>query len=249
MKKIISLVLAVVLCLSLCACGGQQTIEGKGYDSPEAALTGYAQALKTGNVPGVLSTFAVETYVEHFDLAAYWNHMGTVPPSGKNRLDSIDSYTTGINLINRQHEITGHLTNLYTTISMGEDVSSLSMGIRFNGEPYDNAGELMDELMMDDWMATLSKMEFDGTFFYLEDVVGNAETVDKARENLRKQCDYYGCEEIVPLALEIKLDGETYWLCVDVACYNGKWYNLQPFGTVGLFLGAPATNGGICIKE
>lgn len=249
MKKMIVFVLLAALCLSLCACGGQQTIEGKGYDSPEAALTAYAEALKTGNVPRILSTFAIETYVEHFDVAAFWTHIGVVVPTGKAFFDSIDSYTTGINQINRQHEITEHLTNLYITIATGKDPSTYKGAFQLNGEPYDNAGEFLDEVMMDNWMATLSEMEFDGSFTYLEDVVRNADTMNKAREQLRNQCGFYGCEEIVSLALEIKLDGETYLLCVDTACYDGKWYNLLPIGQVGLFLGAPANCGGICETE
>ena len=49
MKKFTVILLAVVLCLSLCACSlpfGSSTLEGKGYKTPEEALLAYANALK-----------------------------------------------------------------------------------------------------------------------------------------------------------------------------------------------------------
>ena len=81
MKKISAILLAIALSITLCACGSRK-VEGNGYNSPEEALLAYAEALKTGNVDNILSTFAVETYVERFDLAEYWDNIGTVHPSG-----------------------------------------------------------------------------------------------------------------------------------------------------------------------
>ena len=46
-------------------------VEGPGYTSAEEAARAYAEALKAGDLNAMLSTFAVESYVEHFDMAAY----------------------------------------------------------------------------------------------------------------------------------------------------------------------------------
>ena len=45
MKKIIALLLTLCLVLSLGACGGKATVEGKGYDTPEEAIVAYAEAI------------------------------------------------------------------------------------------------------------------------------------------------------------------------------------------------------------
>ena len=38
--------------------------EGEGYESPEEAVAAYLEAMRNGDVAGMLSTFAIETYVE-----------------------------------------------------------------------------------------------------------------------------------------------------------------------------------------
>lgn len=50
------------------------------------------------------------------------------------------------------------------------------------------------------------------------------------------------------LALEIELDGEDMYLCMDVACYDGKWYCLTQGGMIGSLMGVPVLHGGVAIE-
>ena len=51
-------------------------LEGNGYDSPEDAVLAYIEALNRGDVGGMLSTFALESYVEHADPSVQINVRG-----------------------------------------------------------------------------------------------------------------------------------------------------------------------------
>ena len=42
-------------------------MEGSGFASPEDAVTAYLEAMKAGDLSGMLSTFAIETYIQNVD--------------------------------------------------------------------------------------------------------------------------------------------------------------------------------------
>ena len=55
--------------------------EGEGYESPEEAVVAYLEALKKGDVEGMLATFAIETYVSEMDAQADLARMGVFQPT------------------------------------------------------------------------------------------------------------------------------------------------------------------------
>lgn len=75
-KRTISSLLLVFLLLNLSACnlrlpGTTRKFEGPGYKSASEAATAYAEYLCKSDFDSMLSTFAIETYTENYDLKAY----------------------------------------------------------------------------------------------------------------------------------------------------------------------------------
>ena len=239
MKKLIALILSAVLCLSLGACGSSK-VEGRGYKSPEDALLAYADALKAGDVSKILSTFAVETYVENYNLEEYLN-LTHVYNIGTGVLENDTPFARDLNLSRRQSGIVSNLYYMYVYMSQGDGY----LPAIYITNDHADAEDFLDDFVIDDWMEILSEMEYDDDFTYLDDVFED-ELVDVAEDHLDDSCDLYGCDEIVSLGLEIELDGADYLLCMDVACYDGKWYNLSPVGSIGTWLGISALSGGLC---
>lgn len=60
--------------------GSAHAFEGSGFDSPEEAVTAYLEAMQEGDVQGMLSTFAIETYVDNVDAQTYLTRMGAFVP-------------------------------------------------------------------------------------------------------------------------------------------------------------------------
>lgn len=249
MKKIISLLTALVLCLSLCACSPSGKIEGSGYKTPEDAVLAYAKALKSANVSKILSTFAVETYVENYDLETHVEEMNSYSFAYNQKFLCVDNFTTDLNLLSRQQTIANNLTRLCFLSCLGED-SEIVQGypIRFDGDPYNDPDELFDDIDFESWSEILSEMEFDDDFVYADDLV-DEDSIDMFEDHLDQQCDYYGCDEIVPMGLELELNGEDCILFVDVACYDGKWYILQQGGMLATWQGCSSYCGGLYIEE
>lgn len=215
-----------------------QTLEGPGYDSPEEAILAYAHALKSGDVEQILSTFAVESYVEHFDLAAWIDFTGTYTVAAPQLLPGSDPYTVSLNLFTRQNQIIENLTYLYLTFS---SVENFYAPVPMDGEPYEKASEIVNDLAIYGWQDMLAKMEI-GDVLDAEavglDLIGINRQMGLQREYLR-------CQTLTALAVEITIDGEEYYLCVDVACYGEKWYNCKPCGIIASYLGAPSMSGGL----
>ena len=246
MKKILSILLVICTLLALCGCGkdseddtntgSSATIEGSGFKSPEKAILAYAEALQSGDVREILSTFAVETYVDSLDMEAYLDQSGSYMIS--QGLVSEDDYSREIRLVKRQYELTQLLSYLYLFHSQtGVSYEPISP----RGDPYENASDLIDALTVEDWMEILEDMEI-GDVLTAEDIIPD-KISDGYTKNLENLCVRYGCDELFPLAVEITLDGEDYYLCVDVACYDGKWYNLSMNGIIGIMLGAGSDTG------
>lgn len=245
MKKAMTIVLVVCIIAMLCGCEKDPAkVEGSGFDSAEKAVLAYAEALKTGDVSAVLSTFAVETYVENYDMEEYLEYIRCYMYAGPTAIDSADTYTRDLNLINRQYQISKNLTNMYLTVGKLEN---FTVPIPFNGDPYGDASDLMDDLVIDDWMEMLAEMEI-GDVLEAEDF-SDLGGIDGLEDALDRQADYFNCDELVSLAVEVEIDGEDYYLCVDVACYDGTWYNCTPMGMLSMLMGAEALCGGLVSQD
>lgn len=250
MKKILSILLVICTLLALCGCSKDEepqasaTIEGSGFKSPEKAILAYAEALQSGDVKEILSTFAIETYVDNMDMEEYLSASGYYAmPTG---LVSQDDYSREIRSIQRQYQLTQQLSYMYMNHS--------EAGIPENGAPvplppfstseYDSVDDFIDAMSVEDWAEILEEMVI-GDVLTFEDFFPEKAEDERFMEMLEKRADQYGCDEIVPLAVEITLDGVDYYLCMDVACYDGKWYNLSLLGTIGTMLGVPSMAGGL----
>jgi hypothetical protein len=93
------------------AAGGK--IEGPGFETPEEAAKAYLTGLKDQDINAMVSTFAVETYVEHYDLQAMVERLKTYTPSLEIRLPGNTDYNQQLNVVARQNQITGAILNQY----------------------------------------------------------------------------------------------------------------------------------------
>lgn len=249
MKKILAILLVICTLLALCGCskdsgeaqdesvsGASVTLEGKGFKSPEKAAHAYAEALQSGDVREILSTFAIETYVDNLDMEKHLSASGayviSMGPVGD------DGYCQDIRLIQRQYQICNILSYLYASHS---NCTMDGAPISFRKDPYETPADLMEDLVVEDWMKILKNMEI-GDVIPAEDIVPDMMS-ESYYDNLDRQADHYGCDEVIPLAVEITLDGVDYYLCVDVACYDDNWYNLTAGGMLSVILNAGTDTG------
>ena len=250
MKKLVCILLVICTLFSLCGCSKDKketaasgTIEGKGYKSPEKAILAYAESLQSGDVKKILSTFAIETYVDKMDMGAYLS--ATAAYSVSTGLVSSDDYSREIRLVQRQYQITQQLGYMYinhTEAGFPEKLQPIPVPPAKSSE-YGTIDAFIEDMTVEDWDEILEEMEI-GDVRTDADLIRDNLTA-AYYDNLDRRAAQYGCDEIVPLAIEITLDGVDCYLCADVACYGGKWYILFPSGTLGAILGVDAMSCGL----
>lgn len=187
--------------------------------------------MKAGDVERMLSTFSVETFADHFNLAAQIDHQRSLTYGNNNaeRLDSIDSYTRALSIGQRLNSLYDEFIWQYlylTNMEMYEQYQGKSF--RVPNDDFVSGQDVTASLMDPDWLKKLEKLE-----------VTSIETGANKFKNLpffeqeehfldyqKKACEIYGCQEIAELIVAFELDGVHYCLMMELACYDGKWFNL-----------------------
>lgn len=201
-----------------------QTLEGSGFDSPEAAITAYAKALSEGDVEGMLRTFAIESYVENYDLEAQIKRVGfylfTPNEAG---LPNDSQYKQELNNYSRLAAVTTQIINGYFALT-GVDNSKTYL-------PFSKQEENWEETL-DDFLEQLESPKLDKKLSSIE--IGDVLTAedllsDESYEVYDPESpygDFLDVEEFYDLAIEIAFDGEDYYLFMLTAKIDGKWYNI-----------------------
>lgn len=236
-RRIICTLLAFAL--MLCGCSSLEnsnspTVEGDGFETPEAAVLAYLAAMKKGDVDEMISTFAIETLVDNYDLITHIEISGGYSANMTYPICSDNEYTRSILLLRRQTALNNALLKQYFYFN-AEEESLYSNPTTFGkNHPYQTPSELFDALMNPNWMRTLAGMSYNEPLTdtelkrllpteYWEDV----HLVEKY--NLQRK-SYFCYEDISTVAVEVYLDGELYHFFMEAVCYGGKWFNFQHGG-------------------
>lgn len=228
--------------------GSEPRLEGEGFDSPEEAVVAYAECLKEGDLEGMLSTFAVESYVDNFDLEAYCELMGSfqmhmVKSSGVAFPDG-EGLTEEINVEMRRGNI---IEMIYY-----QQMAGLLSGTEFEGVLE---GQLLSALrdqekeQLDELMRVLrqdpgfSDMEI-GETLCAEDMLSK-DDYERYLDSLDRVNAYRGADELQDVCLELTINGEDYQLFVQTGLYHEKWYNLTFNSSLGAMSGVSPVSGGL----
>lgn len=218
------------------------SLEGPGYDSPEEAVTAYLEAMKDGDARGMLSTFAIETYVAEMDAQAELERIGSFQTSYGMYLPLGGDYQRQVAVAARYGQLAGRLAYQWTLYSWPEGYEA------FDGIPVilreDGAVEaFLTGLAENDAAALWQGMEVVGFVepAQLSDMYLN----ERNQQNIARQAASYGCDEMVSVVAKLDIGGEEWYQCMDVACYGGKWYNLSFIGNIGNLLGLSVYSGGL----
>ena len=222
-------------CVPVSVGGGKKT-EGKGYESPEAAMEAYAAALAKHDVTGMLSTFAVETLAEKYDFAmllkqreVYASAMQVYCPDNPYGRDlSVEAVRGNISssLFQQYKNLVGYENNIELNGVMQAFNSSReakSFADCFNDSELFQSVELVRIVEPDEVFRAFGA-----------DNLLERETNQK---NIQMNTEIYGAEAMNEGCLELMIDGEKYWVFLRQVQYDGKWYNEGFHGMMPMILG------------
>ena len=242
MKKLLICLLALLLAAVPALGEGTETgaIEGPGFDSPEEAVSAYLEALKNGDAEGMLSTFAIETYVAEMDAQADLERMGVFQPSYGMRLPLGGDYQRQVAVAVRYGQLAESLAYQWMLFSWPEGYEAFgdeSIAFQEDGD----AEAFLTELAENDAAARWQEMEVVG---FVEPELMSTQYSDGA-ESRARQAASHGCDEIVSVVAKLDIGGEEWYQCMDAARYGEKWYNLSLIGYIGHLLGLSLYSGGL----
>ena len=214
--------------------------EGEGYESPGEAVVAYLEALKKGDVEGMLATFAIETYVSEMDAQADLARMGVFQPGYGMRLPLGGEYQRQVAVAARYGQLAERLAYQWTLYSWPEGYEEFG-GTTISLTEDGAAEAFLTDLAENDAAARWQEMEVVG---FVEPELMSTQYSDGA-ESRARQAASHGCDEIVSVVAKLDIGGEEWYQCMDVARYGEKWYNLSLIGNIGHLLGLSLYSGGL----
>ena len=216
------------------------SLEGPGYDSPEEAVTAYLEAMKKGDARGMLSTFAIETYVSEMDAQAYLERLTVFSPTNGS-LPLGGEYQRQVAVAMRYGQLANILAYQWMLYSWPEGYEEFGYAVNFSEDGAVEA--FLAGLAENDAAARWQEME-------IVEFVEPAQLSDRYlnegnQQNIARQAASYGCDELVSVVAKLDIGGEEWYQCMDVARYGGKWYNLSFSSNIGLLLGLSVYSGGL----
>ena len=245
-----AILLAVILLLAGVFSGGGTAgvfssggkIEGSGFDTPEDAANAYLMGLKDGDMDAMLSAFAVESYVEHYDLEAVVERLKSYQPNLEIRLPNSNEYNQRLNVVTRRNQIANLIMVQYMFYQAPDELSDY-MPIMFS-----DSQEIQD---------FIDKFERDTENYIFEDleITGTLEPEDFTdlytsptnQENIARQAKTFGADEddVANIAVKFEADGQTWIFCPQLVRYDGKWYLQSAQGNLAILIGMSVYTGGI----
>lgn len=239
------LILALLVPASL-AEEERRTFEGSGFDSPEEAALAYTEAFNAGDVQCMISTFAIETYVDHVDrqtsMERYYGFMLSVQDS--NPMPT--PYVRDLMVSERYGDIAKQLRWQYLYYAMpeayGDDIGA---PVRFASDdrPQEirNFLRAFDASPVNAWVGNISFVDFVSP----GELAGDVFMSEGNQKNIAKNAACRGCDEIAEIVAHIQISGEDYYQCLECARYGDRWYVQSLMGIAASFLGLDSYSAGL----
>jgi len=216
------------------------TIEGPGYASAEDAVNAYLVAFGNADVKGMISTFAVESYVENFNLEAQIERLRAYAPTLPQLFPSNNQFTTELNIQRRQSQIADGIRLQYMSLFIPDAINNfVTTPIADDQEARDFVRILGDQ----SYNESMRSLKIIG--FVSPDRLHDKYASEQNQRNIDKTMEIIGAQRLENVVARVKINHQIYLFCFDVARYGEKWYIHSLSGNIGVILGISAYAMGV----
>ena len=237
MKRILCCLLAMLL-LMPCAFAEDASYESVGYASPEEAVTAYAAAFAEGDVMGMISTFAVETYVDCFDSQKYIEHMRIYNWNDNDavlNLPTVNEYNRQLRVLSRVSSILRGFNSQYIALcgvtAAQTDIKRGYGAVTFEKDDAEAISGFLELVTNTAWPGSVAA----GPVW--DSGVAKAYDWGKGYDRqLESQRGYLCCDELADVGVALEIDGKSYLQVMQCVRYGDRWYNLTAHGYLAILL-------------
>lgn len=262
MKKCFSVLIFlsfVLLAFQSCSKGGSSaTVEGKGAKSAEDAVSQYLDALKECDYNKILSCYAVETYVENYDIEQYVMKFYSATPVMKmiypendllkqvGKYEVIDSISKMVKYqIWNLSENEFFLNGTSVMVRDSKDVKKEVLPV--------NADKKLAKINFSKFIPEENFLIFGYTGDYNSKLADYKEELEIGKESLDRYNNQnkkiYGCDEIKNITASFSIGGKKYLLFAETLRYGNKWYMSPNQGFIASLVGIGITNGCVVLAD
>ena len=210
-------------------------LEGKGFDTPEEAVTYYLEGLKNLDFDQMLRAFAWETQGAHFSAEIKLRRLQTYMPSIRPRLLGDSDFIRS--------------ANMYSMLSVQTDAicQSVELYILQEDDPRQNpTGAIMlrEDADFDAFMEKFSNGRLEQLagltnirFLTPDQVTGGKFSFEKNQENYVRMNAMYCADETVDVPAVADVGDEILFCCPTVARYGDKWYLVSVSSMTNMIMG------------
>ena len=224
----------------------QKTYEGTGWDTPEDAVLHYLDGLKEQDIGKMISAYAVETCIDHFDLKAQLARIGVYTMSMTPSMPNSGNLLRGINIETRKNQIVQSILWQITAICLpGQD---FSQPIPLSRE---NDGEAA-AAFVEGIEGAFDAVDF-GTLTFLRftppEQASELYASERNQENIKEQIAPYGAEEARSVIAHFIVGENFCAFTCDAIRYGDRRFMHQPGGNIGVLVRLNAPYGMISVPK
>lgn len=223
-------------------------VQGGGYDSAEEAVRAYVNALNRKDYDAMLSTFAVESYVEHYDLGAMVDRLQAYQMTYTMNITNENELAKGILKTRRMNEINSMIEYQYFKIIgvdelLADEGKDLMESFGLAESDFENGSELIGALFQNakslDSVSIKAGSTIDPAMLF--ELYYDPRNV----ENIQRQKNTIGADALENICMNVTINDTLYYLFADCICFSGKWY-LHSFNcNLSSALGMNSYSGGL----
>lgn len=201
-------------------------LEGEGYESPEKAVEAYLNYLKNEDIKGAMSTFAVESYVDNYDIEEYYNYAQSFSAFIVNGAQTYAGFYSD-SVASRDMNIEARRSYIYSGIH--DQIMQIMLDKTDEDKIVENyyykktfaEGKISTENVMN-FLSIDPALDsiVIGDFLSVEDFDVQPDFLKIALDS-KEKC---WSSDVEAVTVEVNISGKDYTLFMLCVCYDEKWY-------------------------
>lgn len=190
--------------------------ETGGFDSSQMAVRRYLEYLAANEQDKMIGTFAVESYVDHFDFRTRLESSGAyIFMQQEFNFPAVTDFTRDLNIESRKNDIRWNLLEQYTALCVFSEIDTADLVQAEELDVSFGLSELPKRL-------NTSSIKILG---YISPEKMSESYGSNDFQNIKlKRMKAYGADDTESIAAVFELNGTRYIICIDTVKYEDRWY-------------------------
>lgn len=211
--------------------------ETGGFDSSQMAVRRYLEYLAANEQDKMIGTFAVESYVDHFDFRTRLESSGAyIFMQQEFNFPAVTDFTRDLNIESRKNDIRWNLLEQYTALCVFSEIDTADLV---------QAEELDVSIGLSELPKRLNTSSIKILGYISPEKMSESYGSNDFQNIKLRRMKAYGADDTESIAAVFELNGTRYIICIDTVKYEDRWYIRELGGDLYLLLGLDYRYAGI----